>query len=373
MSLRITFVLPCFDLSGGVRVVAQYASALHRRGHEVLVVGAPPAAPTLRGRARAALRERRWLAAPGRGPSHLDGRGVPHRLLDRARPLRDRDVPDADVIVATWWETAEWVAALSPRKGAKVHFVQGDEASPLWQSAARAGRAAAAHILPLRKIAISRKLLEMLRDRYAVSDAALVPNGVDLDLFHAPTRGRAGRPTVGLLYATMPLKGVDLALDAVRRAAPHVPGLRVVAFGVEPISSALPLPPGSHYERQPPQHHLRELYAQCDVWLCGSRSEGFHLPPLEAMACRTPVVSTAVGGPADVIEDGENGWLVPIGDVAALSDRLIDVLRAPDDRWRALSSAARATAQRSSLERATDRLEAALLEAAASEGARAAA
>jgi glycosyltransferase involved in cell wall biosynthesis len=127
----------------------------------------------------------------------------------------------------------------------------------------------------------------------------------------------------------------------------------------------LPLPPGSRYEQQPPQHRVRELYASCDVWLCGSRSEGFHLPPLEALACRTPVVSTSVGGPIDVVEGGTNGWLVPIGDVAALADRLADVLRAPEERWRALSSAAHATAQRSSLERATHRLEQVLAEAAA--------
>jgi hypothetical protein len=36
-------------------------------------------------------------------------------------------VPDADIIIATWWETAEWVARLSARKGAKVYFIQHDE------------------------------------------------------------------------------------------------------------------------------------------------------------------------------------------------------------------------------------------------------
>jgi glycosyltransferase involved in cell wall biosynthesis len=99
------------------------------------------------------------------------------------------------------------------------------------------------------------------------------------------------------------------------------------------------------------------LYASCDVWLCGSYSEGFHLPPLEAMACRCPVVSTSVGGPVDVIEPGRNGYLAPVGDAAALGDRLLDVLRLTNPQWRAMSDAALGTATRYTWGDATDLLE----------------
>lgn len=139
-----------------------------------------------------------------------------------------------------------------------------------------------------------------------------------------------------------------------------MPQLRLVSFGAERPDFRLPLPRGAEFHHRPPQDRLRELYAQCDLWLCGSNVEGFHLPPLEAMACRCPVVSTRVGGPMDIVEEGVNGHLVDVGDAAALADRAIRVLRLPEDRWRWMSDAARQTATRFSWDDATALFEQAL-------------
>jgi glycosyltransferase involved in cell wall biosynthesis len=80
------------------------------------------------------------------------------------------------------------------------------------------------------------------------------------------------------------------------------------------------------------------------------------------MACRCPVVSTGVGGPIDIIENGHNGFLVPIGDAEALANRVIDVLTFSDKQWSAMSDAALATATRYTWDDATDLLEDALRE-----------
>ncbi|MDQ3036712.1 MAG: glycosyltransferase family 4 protein, partial [Myxococcota bacterium] len=358
--MKITFVLPCLDLSGGVRVVATYAELLRQRGHEVFVVALPPAPIPLRRRVKSWVLGRGWPAQPRRGASHFDRAGVPHRVLARHRPLRASDVPDADVIVATWWETAAWIADFPPSKGAKVHFVQGDEANPLWMSPDRIAAAQAAHRLPLSKVTISRSLESMLRSRYGATDLTLIPNGVDGELFDAPPRAPQGRPTVGLLYSTMKLKGCDISLAAIAQVQARIPELHVVSFGVHQHDASLPLPPGATYEHTPPQERIRELYAQCDAWICGSRSEGFHLPPLEAMACRVPVVSTRVGGPEDVVVDGQNGFLVDLEDTSALAERLHHVLTLPDAEWKALSDGAYATARRATWDAAADRFEATL-------------
>ena len=50
--------------------------------------------------------------------------------------MTDVDVPDGDLIIATWWETAEWVNALSPNKGAKVYFIQHHEIFPTFRLSA---------------------------------------------------------------------------------------------------------------------------------------------------------------------------------------------------------------------------------------------
>lgn len=336
--MRVTFVTPTADMSGGIRVIAIHAAKLRQRGHDVTVVSQPARRPTLRRRVRALLRG--GGAPPPAAGSHFDQGEVPVRVLERCRPVVDGDVPDSDVVVATWWETAEWVARLSPRKGAKAYFVQHHEVFDYLPRE----RSAATYRLPLHKITISRWLVDLMRSRYGDDRVSLVLNSVDTRQFHAPPRGKQPVPTVGMLYSTVYWKGCPTSFQAVAAARGRLPGLRLLAFGQEAPTPELPLPAGTEYVRQPRQDAIRDLYARCDAWLCGSQSEGFHLPPLEAMACRCPVVSTAVGGPIDRVEDGRNGYLVPVGDHAALADRLVRVLTLPDAGWRAMSEAAHATA-----------------------------
>src|SRR4051812_24889387 len=127
--MRITFVCPIADLSGGFRVIATYAKLLRERGHDVLVVSRPPRKPTIREKLRAMYRRRRLAQVQNDGVSHLNGSGVPHHVIDRARPVEAADLRDADVVIATWWETVEWVDALPRSKGVQVHFIQDYE---LW-------------------------------------------------------------------------------------------------------------------------------------------------------------------------------------------------------------------------------------------------
>jgi glycosyltransferase involved in cell wall biosynthesis len=147
------------------------------------------------------------------------------------------------------------------------------------------------------------------------------------------------------------------ALEEVKR---QMGNLRVVAFGAEQVSARLPLPDWAEFHYRPLQNELRRLYGQCDVWLCGSRREGFHLPMLEAMACRCPVVSTRIGGPADTVEEGVNGFLVEAENSTKLAERLGEVLGLSDAKWRGMSEAARATASHYTWDDATDLLETAL-------------
>ena len=357
--MRITFVIPNANLAGGTRVIAIYAERLKKRGHQVTVVSAPRKKQRLRRRVKSFLLGRGWPLSPRQSTSFLDGLDVEHRVIDRWRPITDADVADADVVIATWWETAEWVAALSPGKGAKAYFVQGHEVFPRQPH----DRVRATYSLPLHKITISNWLARLMHETYGDADVSLVPNSVDTQQFHAPVRGKQRVPTVGLLYSLSSVKGCDVSIEAFGVARQKLPGLRMAAFGLDEPGSELLLPEGTTYTKQPPQESIRDIYSQCDVWLCGSRTEGFHLPPLEAMACRCPVVSTRVGGPVDVIEDGVNGYLVDIEDAEGLADRLVRVLTLPDAEWRAMSDAAYATATRYTWDDATILFERALLTA----------
>lgn len=345
-------------MSGGVRVVAIHARLLATRGHEVVLVSPPPQPR------RAPLRQRLRRPFAGRGAandapprSHLDGSGLDHRVLEAWRPVTDADVPDADVVVATWWETAEWVARLSPRKGAKAYFVQGHEVYP-WLAQERSR---ATYRLPMHKIAVARWLAEVMASEYGDTDVDVVHNSVDHLQFFAPPRGRQAVPTVGFIYSSVPLKGFDTALQAVRLLRERVPGLRAICFGSERLPREAMA--GIEFSFHPPQHVLRELYASCDVWLTASRVEGFNLTAMEAMACRTPVVSTRTGWPAEAVVDGRNGALVEVDDAAGLAAAAQRFLELPDAAWRDCSQAAFDTVQGSSWDRSGDAFEAALCRA----------
>ncbi len=359
--MKITFVLPHAGLAGGVRVVAIYADRLRKRGHDVSVVSIPLGRPSWKTQVKSLLKGKGLVPPPRHEPSHLDYVDVPHHVIDRNRPITNADVPDADVVIATWWETAEWVARFSPSKGVKVYFLQHYEAFDEQPKE----RVMATWRLPFYKITISKWLVDIARKDYGDSDVALVHNSVDTDQFYAPVRGKQAQPTIGMMYSTAYWKGCSISLQAFELAAKQVPGLRMIAFGAYPVSSELPLPSNSEYILRPPQDAIRDIYAQCDVWLCGSWSEGFHLPPLEAMACRCPVVSTEVGGPMDIIKPGVNGYLVPCGDAVALAEKLIHVLSLSEHEWKALSDGAYATATGYTWDDATTLFETALANAIA--------
>ncbi|HEY3594954.1 MAG TPA: glycosyltransferase family 4 protein [Polyangiaceae bacterium] len=351
--MRITFVLPPLTLSGGIRVIAIYAERLQRRGHRVVVVTpAMPKAP-LRRRVRA------WILGKTQGPPQVtffDGTGVDLRHLLHPPPITDRDVPEADVVIATWFATAPAVLGLPLTKGKKVYFLQGYEGVIPFVSAEEVD---ATWRLPIRKIVVAEWLRDLARDRFGDDTAVCVPNSVDPKLFFAPPRGKQAQPTIGFIFAHAPLKGTDIAIRAAVEAKKKLPDLRVIAFGTELPSSPLVLPAFVEFVHRPPQPKIRELYAQCDVFLQPSRTDGFGLPILEAMACRTPVVASPAGAAPALLRQG-GGKLVPAEDPVAMAAAAAELCALSDADWRTRSDEAYRIATSYSWDDATVAFEAAL-------------
>lgn len=355
--MRITFISPSPNMNGGIKVIVIYAQALIRMGHSVRIISPPPQSIPLRRRLKS------WVWGNGRlndwQMSHLDGSWLDHHVLDRWRPVTDDDVPDADVIIATWWETAEWVNALNANKGAKVYFIQHHEIFPYLP----VERCEATYRMPLHKIVVARWLQQVMRARYSDEIVDIVPNSVDRSQFFAPDRGKQSTPTVGVLYTTVPFKGLDAALSALQIVREKFPDLHIIAFGSQQPSSTSALPKGTEFFFCPPQDQIRNLYSRCDVWITASRSEGFNLPAMEAMACRTPVVSTRTGWPEEAVKTGINGVLVDIDDQIELAKGAQWVLSRGDEDWRRLSSNAYATVASSSWQASAEMFEGALKKA----------
>jgi glycosyltransferase involved in cell wall biosynthesis len=354
--MKITFVLAATDLSGGSRVISIYADHLRRRGHHVTVVSRPRRSITLKDKTKAWLRNQPIPANQKTWPSHFDHlSGVKFHRINTYRPITADDVPDADVVIATWWETAEWVAGFPVGKGAKAYFIQHYEAHP----GQDVGRVDATWRLPLHKIVIARWLVDLAREKFGDTNISYVANAVDLQQFSAPPRDKQKTPTVGVMYSAVPFKGCDVSLRAYDLARERIPNLRLVSFGNRQPIPNMPLPSGTDYTMQPPQDRLKDIYARCDAWLFASRSEGFGLPLLEAMACRTPVIATPTGAAPELVAPG-GGVLVPIEDPRTMAREIERITRLPPDQWRAMSDAAHATATRYTWDDAASQFETAL-------------
>lgn len=347
--MRIVFVCPAPNMSGGARVVAIYAKLLKRLGHSVQVIACLPR-----------LRGWRRLFAPSPDPaattpSHFNDPDIDLQLVRSSAGLTNSLAPDADAVIATWWETAEWVARLANSKGAKYYFVQHHEI----HSGLPEKRSRETYRLPLHKIVVAQWLADVMASTYGDIDVDVVPNSVDHHQFHASERGKRRVPTAGLLYSTIGWKRFGLALSALRKVRERLPALSVVCFGAEPPPTDLPSYVRFHHS--PAQDMLRDLYAQCDVWLTASSTEGFNLPAMEAMACRTPVVATRTGWPAEAIVSGVNGACVEVEDEAALAIAVETILRLPESDWKAMSANAYETVRTLSWDRSARLFERALL------------
>lgn len=363
--MRISILTPPDDLSGGLRVVAIYASELQARGHEVLLVSNRHARPTWREQLRA-LKHGRWRALQCETrarcePGHLAASGVPRHVLERPRAIMAADVPDGDVVIATWWETARWMQALPPTKGRKVHLLQGYE---IWWGGSEARTQVQAVLRqPNLKIAISSGLKHDIEQDLGDLAIHVVNNAVDAARFDAPVRERGTPPTVGFIYAPDLIKGPDRCYRVIERLRRQLPALRVLAFGAQAPTPELPLPPDTEFHLRPAQALIPALYARCDAWLFASRVDSFGLPLLEAMACRTPVVAVPVGAAPELLGGGAGVLVEMPGEDAlpdAMADALYRLLSQPAPAWQIMSQCAHQRAHAYTWSDAADRLEALL-------------
>lgn len=140
-------------------------------------------------------------------------------------------------------------------------------------------------------------------------------------------------------------KNVDGLAEAWRRAAPLLPGVTLELVGEgrrSPAVEALQadVPEQTVWHRRLPPAKIAALLDRCWALVLPSFSEGLPRVALEALARGRPVVGSRAGGIPDAVRDGVNGTLVPPGDVEALAEALVAVVRDPE-RTRRLSKAAK--------------------------------
>lgn len=288
--MKVTFVLPGYLSvpSGGLKVEYEYANRMCARGHVVTVVH--PWVPRLAKSRRGWLKSRYWVYRT----RLVDRPLVPWFPLDsrvRVRMVPDlnpRFVPDADIVLAAGWQSAERVCEYPAGKGLQFYMVYDYE---FWKTAKSdiVARIEQTFRAGLRMVATSPAVGEML-DAVDASPAAYIPCGIDFGVYglDSPIACRA-HGAVGLPYRSAPLKGTAdavAALQIVRCAAGRDP--KVIAFGSEPWPDR---PEWIEYLQAPSDARLRQFYNSLSIFLFPSHYEGWGLPGCEALACGAALVA----------------------------------------------------------------------------------
>jgi glycosyltransferase involved in cell wall biosynthesis len=300
---------------GGLKVVYEYANQLARRSHRVRILHTVQVLPRgvpvgVRGR----LRILEFL------PMALSGKWKPDKWfkLDSnveliwIPTLSRMFLPRADIYVATWWTTAERLMAWRDLPGRKLYLIQHletwqglvDQVMSTWKG-------------PLEKIVIARWLADIAHE--IGETCHYIPNGLDFTQFgcDSPPQTRDPHHIAMLFSSGVTWKGSVDGLAAVLKLKEKYPDLKAEFFGLEERDKKLP--GWIVYHQTPAQEEIRRIYNRASIFFAPSHSEGWGLPPCEAMMCGTAVVATDIGGHQEFCENGENAILVPPKNPEALA------------------------------------------------------
>ncbi len=335
-AMRITFVLPQLELYGGIKSSLQLAEALQELGHDVSVVY--PMLPGRDGQPFWNLRKTlvqivKFCRALILTPSwfHFSGK------LIKAPYRGARFLPEADLLVLTWWDDVAKYHQIDPRYGKPIHFARSYE---LWGGPA--DKVAAVYALDIPRVTNSEQLARQLPK----APMAVVPNGLDEVFFETSTKAPRTVDTplrIGILYRLQDWKRMSDAITVLKNLKATNPALEILVFG-EAIKAedkfAMQTLEPYEYHHLPAGPGLRQLFEKLDIFLFTSdETEAFGNPPLEAMAAGCAVVTTRVGGIPEFSSHEVNALHCEPRDCTGLTASVQRLIDDPDLRARLAAKA----------------------------------
>ena len=348
--IRLAFVLPHLRAGGAERVVLNYLRALDRQRFEpFLILG------------------RREGAFLDRVPADVTVVGLggvrAHRLAPRiARELAAHridaaysatDAANLALLASRWWGARRTERIVSLHTNPAAWLAEAKRPKPRRWLMRRLYPTAALAVVPTDAIAAE------LREIVGVAPpVAVLPNPVVERITPPPPPSNPTRiVAAGRLVEA---KGFDLLIEAAALLAARGRKLELTIYGEGPLRDALVRHAAeSELRCEFPGHASEGIFERADLCVVPSRREGFGNVVVEAMAAGVPVLATACPGPAGLIDDGRNGFLVEAGSSTALAE-VMEALLADPARRRSVLQAAAQTARRFEVGEATRRFEQAI-------------
>ncbi len=207
--------------------------------------------------------------------------------------------------------------------------------------------------LAVRDWAIANEGLDIERTR-------VIHNGIDIPALvpalQLPEGWESAGPRAAMVANLIHYKGHKEVLQALVVVTKLHPSFRLVLMGDGPERTALvnlvhDLDIVDNVIFAGRRRNAAALVRTFDFTILASSEEGFPNALMESMACAVPVVSTAVGGVPELVEDGIHGRLVPYGDPVAMADAISWMIEHPEERRLMGEKARQRIADRFSTER----------------------
>jgi colanic acid/amylovoran biosynthesis glycosyltransferase len=224
-----------------------------------------------------------------------------------------------------------------------------------------AARAAAAAAV----VTVSRANARHIERTFGVPAASLsvIPCGVDTERFRPTPGPRPAPPRILCVARLVKVKNHELLLRACALLKERGREFRCVLVGegaergeLEARRAGLHLEDVVEMTGAAAQDEVLERWREAAIGTLASSSEGMPVALMEAAACGVPVVATAVGGVAELVERDRTGLLVPAGDAGALAAALERLLAEPDTARKMGQAARRRAEELFSVRRAVDAL-----------------
>jgi glycosyltransferase involved in cell wall biosynthesis len=362
-ALKILQISSAQSLGGGERHLADLANGLVSRGHDVYVAVRPHSPLT---HELEKVPEGNVMTLALR--NSLDAKSA----RDLSRLVRGNQIQIVHAHMARDYPLAAYAARMNT--GAKL-IITRHVLFPL-NRLHRLTLSKAARIIAVSQAVASQLQADAVTPPERVS---VVLNGIDVARFQAARQkfnrrqflNRWELPEDSLLVGTVgeltPLKGQEEFLRAAVQVLKQIPTVYFVIAGIDHsrgkehrariqrLTEELDLT--KRVKLVGWLEDLAQLYCALDVFVSSSHTESFGLALAEAMAAGTPVVATETEGARELIQSGETGLLVSIGDVEKLAEAVLKLLHDQEWRVRLGTEAQKDASERFSVERMIDETE----------------
>jgi glycosyltransferase involved in cell wall biosynthesis len=300
--LHIVYVMTHVGVSGGVKVIFEHANRLRQLGAKVTIVT--------------------HYIKPEWFPIEADYIQVPFGLE------LAKGIPDCDLIVATYWDHIQ--PCVETGIAPVVYFEQGDFHLFDYQSMNQTLKQfiGKQFELPPFIYTVSRSAAELINSIYG-REAKVFPNAIDESIFNVEGPKEMGeRPYILMIGGeSASFKGITYIVDAYEKLKDEF-GLDLYWITPEAPSEKMKKRVTKYFV-SPSQQTIASLYRGASAYVSGSTYESFSLPPLEAMACGCPVVTTDNKGVLEYAEHQVNALICRMKDSEDMVDKIKELLSSP--------------------------------------------